>query len=207
MDKSITAILIKTEERKDNDYLIRLFSAEGIVTAVLRGVRKPGAKMKFAAQPLAFCVYELSGKQIPIVTGVSQIEDFSSVATDIVKFSACMTMLECADYSSSAVDCAESFVSLLKCIKEIIYGGADARIVAVKYLQKLLFLSGFYRPEMAKCEITDAKSLCAVIASSYLGDLSGISADGDTLCAALVNTAALFEKFFSCEIKSCRFFS
>lgn len=210
MEKSLTAIVIKAEERKDNDYLIRLFSAEGIISAVLRGVRKSGAKMKFAAQPLAFCVYELNGNQIPVVTGASQIEDFSAVAADIVKFTACTAMLEAADYSASAVDCAESFVSLLKCIKAVMYEGVDARAAAIKYMQKLLFLSGFFRPERNKNQtagMSEAKMLEIQIASSYLDDLSGLCADEDTLSAALCNTAAVFEKYFYCSVKSIRFFS
>ena len=57
MEGSVTAIVIRAEERKDSDYLLRLFSAEGVISAVMRGVRKASSKMKFAAQPFAFCVY------------------------------------------------------------------------------------------------------------------------------------------------------
>ena len=56
MEGSVTAIVIRAEERKDSDYLLRLFSAEGVISAVMRGVRKASSKMKFAAQPFAFCV-------------------------------------------------------------------------------------------------------------------------------------------------------
>ena len=94
MEGSVTAIVIRAEERKDSDYLLRLFSAEGVISAVMRGVRKASSKMKFAAQPFAFCVYELSGRgEIPVVTGATQIEDFSGIAEDIVSFSACSVML------------------------------------------------------------------------------------------------------------------
>ena len=147
MEGSVTAIVIRAEERKDSDYLLRLFSAEGVISAVMRGVRKASSKMKFAAQPFAFCVYELSGRgEIPVVTGATQIEDFSGIAEDIVSFSACSVMLEAARYSVDAVDCPDSFVSLLKCIKAVLYSAVNPAIVAIKYLQKLLFSSGFFRP-------------------------------------------------------------
>ena len=207
MEKSITAILIKAEERKESDYLVRLFSAEGIVVAVLRGVRKAGAKMKFAAQPMAFCVYELTGNQFPVVTGASQIEDFSSVCADMIQFTCCMIMLEAADYSSDAVDCAESFLSLLKSIKTIIYSSVDARLAATKFLQKLLYMSGFFRPERKKGPVVDAQSLSAAIAASYLDELPGLVADNELINAALKLNLAMFERFFSCKINSGRFFS
>ena len=206
MEKSIAAILIKADERKDNDYFVRLFSAEGIISAVFRGVRKAGSKLKYAAQPMAFCLFELTGRQTPVITGASQIEDFSSIAADIVEFTSCMIMLEAADYSSAAVDCAESFLSLLKCIKAVIYNATDARLAAIKYMQKLLFLSGFYRPERGGGEVKDARSLAAAVAGSYLDDLKNIKADSDIVNAALKATSSLFERFFDCRINSCRFF-
>lgn len=207
MEKSITAILIKAEEHKESDYLVRLFSTEGIVVAVLRGVRKAGAKMKFAAQPMAFCVYELTGNKFPVVTGASQIEDFSSVCADMIQFTCCMIMLEAADYSSAAVDCAESFLSLLKSIKTIIYSSVDARLAATKFLQKLLYMSGFFRPERKKGPVVDAQSLSAAIAASYLDELPGLVADNELINAALKLNLAMFERFFSCKINSGRFFS
>lgn len=206
MEKSITAILIRSEERKDNDYLIRLFSGEGIITAIMRGVRKPNAKLKFAAQPFAFCVYELAGKDIPVVTGAISIEDFSLLAHSVLDFSACSIMLECADYASVAVDCSELFVSLLKCLKSVAYGDCDSRIAAIKFMQKILFMSGFFRPVKDKREITDEKSLIDFIAAEYLDNLSAIKPE-DSLTNSAVNlVVSQFERTFDCKINSAGLF-
>ena len=77
MDKKLTAILIKATDVRESDKTVRLFSAEeGRVTATMRGVRKPAAKMKYAAQPFALCVYEVSEKNgKKIVTGATPVED------------------------------------------------------------------------------------------------------------------------------------
>lgn len=213
MEGSVTAIVIRAEERKDSDYLLRLFSAEGVISAVMRGVRKASSKMKFAAQPFAFCVYELSGRgEIPVVTGATQIEDFSGIAEDIVSFSACSVMLEAARYSVDAVDCPDSFVSLLKCIKAVLYSAVNPAIVAIKYLQKLLFSSGFFRPEKGelpekdKCIISPDK-LCKAVAASRLDDLLEITASDEAINSALAITADKFEKFFYCTLSSARFFT
>ena len=213
MEGSVTAIVIRAEERKDSDYLLRLFSAEGVISAVMRGVRKASSKMKFAAQPFAFCVYELSGRgEIPVVTGATQIEDFSGIAEDIVSFSACSVMLEAARYSVDAVDCPDSFVSLLKCIKAVLYSAVNPAIVAIKYLQKLLFSSGFFRPEKGelpekdKC-IISADKLCKAVAESRLDELLEITASDEAITSALAITADKFEKFFYCTLSSARFFT
>ena len=213
MEGSVTAIVIRAEERKDSDYLLRLFSAEGVISAVMRGVRKASSKMKFAAQPFAFCVYELSGRgEIPVVTGATQIEDFSGIAEDIVSFSACSVMLEAARYSVDAVDCPDSFVSLLKCIKAVLYSAVNPAIVAIKYLQKLLFSSGFFRPEKGelpekdKC-IISADKLCKAVAASRLDELLEITASDEAINSALAIPADKIEKFFYCTLSSARFFT
>ena len=213
MEGSVTAIVIRAEERKDSDYLLRLFSAEGVISAVMRGVRKASSKMKFAAQPFAFCVYELRGRgEIPGVTGATQIEDFSGIAEDIVSFSACSVMLEAARYSVDAVDCPDSFVSLLKCIKAVLYSAVNPAIVAIKYLQKLLFSSGFFRPEKGELPekdncIISADKLCKAVAASRLDELLEITASDEAINSALAITADKFEKFFYCTLSSARFFT
>lgn len=213
MEGSVTAIVIRAEERKDSDYLLRLFSAEGVISAVMRGVRKASSKMKFAAQPFAFCVYELSGRgEIPMVTGATQIEDFSGIAEDIVSFSACSVMLEAARYSVDAVDCPDSFVSLLKCIKAVLYSAVNPAIVAIKYLQKLLFSSGFFRPEKGELPekdncIISADKLCKAVAASRLDELLEITASDEAINSALAITVDKFEKFFYCTLSSARFFT
>ena len=48
---------------KDHDKLLTLFTAErGIVFTGIKGVRKPNAKLAFAAQPFAFAEYVLVEK-------------------------------------------------------------------------------------------------------------------------------------------------
>ena len=65
MEGSVTAIVIRAEERKDSDYLLRLFSAEGVISAVMRGVRKASSKMKFAAQPRSACTNSAAEVKFP----------------------------------------------------------------------------------------------------------------------------------------------
>ena len=54
MEIKTEAIVLHTVDYKDNDKLLTLFSPTlGKITAGIRGVKKPTAKLAFAAQPFA----------------------------------------------------------------------------------------------------------------------------------------------------------
>ena len=63
MEEKVRAVVLRGVDYKDNDKILTLFSLEsGLITAAIRGVKKAGAKLKFAAQPFCFCEYVLSVK-------------------------------------------------------------------------------------------------------------------------------------------------
>ena len=204
MDKSITAILIKTEELRDYDYRVTLFSAEGIERAVMRGVRKKDAKLKFACQPFAFCQYELSTKNNVIVTGASQIENLSSIVVDVDKFTMGCIMLESVENAVNAVDSSLLFVALLKSLKALLYSNADPRLVTMKFLQKILHESGFCRFETSDDNTATVSGLIGAVAGSFLDDLDGITADEETIVAGLYRIVTLFNEQMDCTLKSAR---
>ena len=54
MDIVINAIVLKSVDYKDNDKILTLYSPEkGKITAGIKGVKKSGAKLKFASEPFA----------------------------------------------------------------------------------------------------------------------------------------------------------
>ena len=58
MEIKTEAVVLGSTDYKDNDKLLTLFSPTmGKITANIRGVKKPKAKLAFAAQPFAFCEY------------------------------------------------------------------------------------------------------------------------------------------------------
>ena len=55
MEWKTDALMLGGIDYKDHDKLLTLFTAErGIVFTGIKGVRKPNAKLAFAAQPFAF---------------------------------------------------------------------------------------------------------------------------------------------------------
>lgn len=59
MEEKINALMIRSVDYADNDKILSLFSLEqGVISAKIRGVKKAGAKLKFAAEP--FCLPNIS---------------------------------------------------------------------------------------------------------------------------------------------------
>jgi len=57
-EKIVDAIVLKSQDYKENDKIVYLFSpAEGKFSAVLKGVKKASAKLKFAGEPFCFAEY------------------------------------------------------------------------------------------------------------------------------------------------------
>ena len=55
MNKSVTAIVLRSEDYRDYDKKLKLFTQEGqVMRVIIKGVKKSGAKLRFAAQPFAF---------------------------------------------------------------------------------------------------------------------------------------------------------
>ena len=62
MEEKINALMIRSVDYADNDKILSLFSLEqGVISAKIRGVKKAGAKLKFAAEPFCFAEYILAG--------------------------------------------------------------------------------------------------------------------------------------------------
>ena len=63
MEIKTDAIVLQSIDYKDNDKLLTLFSPTlGKITAGIRGVKKPKAKLAFSAQPFCFAEYILAEK-------------------------------------------------------------------------------------------------------------------------------------------------
>ena len=61
MEQIVNALMLKAADYNENDKILTLLTAErGRITAGIKGVKKAGAKLKFAAQPFCFAEYVLS---------------------------------------------------------------------------------------------------------------------------------------------------
>ena len=198
MNKSVTAIVLRSEEYRDYDKRLKLFTEEGeVLRVVIRGVKKPSAKLRFAAQPFAFCNYELSGKgDSYVVTGAMAIEDLFRVS-DYDVFSAGCIMLEAAEKTCEVQPNPQLFVLLLKRLKTLLYGNLNPLLPAISYIQNAIHKSGYaYVYDAPKANPTTVMELLACTENLD----TQFSADDLLIKRTFAKIAARFEDKFSCAL-------
>lgn len=94
----VNAIVLRTADYLENDKILTLLTAErGKITAGIKGVKKAGAKLKFAAQPFCFAEYilaERAGRYT--VVQASECESFYELRGDVNKYYAACAVCETA---------------------------------------------------------------------------------------------------------------
>ena len=198
----VTAILTKAEDVGENDRLVRLFTMEGgMLRAKIRGVKKPKAKLKFAAQPFAFCKYDLAKRgAYYTVTSATQIESLIAVTYDEKKYLAGCVMLEISDVAVDEIKCPELFVKLLKALKTLIYDDtANPYLVAAKYAIAALAEQGYGGAYTGK---SSAEKLLETLRHTALVGLKDITCDDNVAANALKRAANDCEYYFDKRIIS-----
>lgn len=163
MERKTDAIVLRTAEYKDADKILTLLTPfEGKITAGIRGVKKAGAKLAFAAQPFAFCEYVLTEKNGRNTVVSAYLHDgFFSLRTDIVRFyAACAVTEACDALSAEGEENQGMFVSAAETLRSLAY--AEER------------------------EETCGETLCcflltALFESGYMIDLNGCGACGEEI--------------------------
>ena len=124
MEIKTEAIVLQAIDYKDNDKLLTLFSPSlGRITAGIKGVKKPKAKLAFSAQPFCFAEYILAEKGGRYtVTNAYLHESFFPLRLDIVRFYAACAMAEaCLAILYENEDYEGLFVALIEGLKNLAY--------------------------------------------------------------------------------------
>ncbi|PWM72637.1 MAG: DNA repair protein RecO [Bacillota bacterium] len=83
----VNALMIKSVDYADNDKILTLFSLEqGVISAKIRGVKKAGAKLKFAAEPFCFAEYVLTEGSLKSVANASLTDSFYPLREDLFRY-------------------------------------------------------------------------------------------------------------------------
>ncbi len=145
MEIIVNALVIKSLDYKDNDKILTLFSLErGKITAGIKGVKKSGAKLKFASEPFAFCEFILAEKQGRYtVIGADYIDSFYNLRLDLLKYYASSVILETLNLLTSENEPSPEFFSLaISAIKSVNYQVGELKVLS-GYLLKLIEISGY----------------------------------------------------------------
>ena len=155
------AIVVRAVPYHETDMIVTLVSAEhGKLTATARGCLKPKAKLRYAAEPLNFGDYILSGNNGRfVITDCSQIESFSPVTADIDRFYAASLTLEVLNKLTPDEAQPALFVSALTTLGDLAYSqDKDVDELVTDFLLEALKINGndldFKHCNVCKCDIT-----------------------------------------------------
>ena len=146
MEEKCRAVVVRAVDYKDNDKILTLFSLEGgLISAAIRGVKKAGAKLKFAAQPFCFCEYVLNKKgDKRSVVSADIIESFYPIREDIEKYYSGAVALEFVnDFVQEGMEGESLFLLLLEFFKSLCYTDAPPKLALAKFLLGALSFAGY----------------------------------------------------------------
>lgn len=146
MDVKTEAIVLQSKDYKDNDKLLTLFSPDlGKITAGIRGVKKPKAKLAFASQPFCFAEYVLAEKGGRYtVTGAYLHESFFDLRTDITRFYAACAAAEICQTLAQENEAHEGlFIAFINCLKSLCLAQDDCTEALLSFALVALHESGF----------------------------------------------------------------
>ncbi len=145
MEEKQNGIVLSGINFSENDKLLNIFTLEkGVVCAKIKGVKKAGAKLKFAAEPFCFAefIFSRSGDKRTVI-GASLIDSFYPIRENIQKFFCAGTVTEFIKhfYQEEMVD-EKEFMLTINALKEIAYTD-DYLSALVKFLVLALENQGF----------------------------------------------------------------
>lgn len=146
MEVKTEAIVLQSIDYKDSDKLLTLFSPTlGRITAGIRGVKKPKAKLAFSAQPFCFAEYILAEKGGRYtVTNAYLHESFFALRYDIVRFYAACAMAEiCLAILYENETYEGLFVALIEGLKALALDDTDSAEAVLTFTLVALRESGY----------------------------------------------------------------
>lgn len=155
-EEKVNGIVIRAADYQDNDRLVKLYTPEaGKVQAVLRGVKKAGAKLKYAAQLFHFGEYVFAAKSAGFrtVTNCASHEPFSKLYAGGAPetYFAASFILDLIDKATPDREPnPEMFILLLKALREFLKQNADPKMIAAYFTLKALRAAG-YRYKFGEC--------------------------------------------------------
>ena len=124
MDGRIKGIIIRATDYRESDRILDVFTSDGIVAIMAKGVRAPSAKLKNLSNIFTYGEFVFqAGRGRKVLSGGEIIENFFPCWTDPKKYASAMICLEIAEKLFKNVEeTEEDFIALLKGLKEIAYG-------------------------------------------------------------------------------------
>ena len=146
MEEVLSGIVLGGVNFSENDKILSVLTLEqGVVSAKIKGVKKAGAKLKFASEPFCFAqfVFAKTGKN-RTVTGASLIDSFYPIRQDVYKYFAGGAVLEYTrKFLKEGIVSTEFFHQVSEALKLMAYSDQCPESVLIDFLINALSLSGY----------------------------------------------------------------
>jgi DNA repair protein RecO (recombination protein O) len=153
MEVKVNALVVKTVDYKDSDKILTLYSLEkGKITAGIKGVRKSGAKLKFASEPFCFAEYILNEKNGRYtVIGASYIDSFYELRLNLEKYYLSAIIGEFLNlFTEEEMQDTELFDLSINAIKNICYNSLE-RVHLADFLYRAIKILGYGIDDTSCC--------------------------------------------------------
>lgn len=146
MQEKFTGLVLGGVNFGENDKILTIFTLEkGLITAKIKGVKKAGAKLKFASEPFCFAEFITTGTLSKrVVTGASLIESFYSIREDIHKFFCGGAILEFTrKLLREDIVSKELFSLSIEGLKELSFSNENPKKILALFLINALSVVGY----------------------------------------------------------------
>jgi DNA repair protein RecO (recombination protein O) len=157
LEEKVKGIVIGSADFKESDRLITLFTLEkGILNAILKGVKKPNSKLKFAKEIFCFGEFILTQKAgvkngFYIIIGCDLVDNFFDLSQNFDKYFEGCKLLEIIKFVSKiGQQDVGLFIELLKALKTLTYENVARNLILCKFLLKIFEATG-YKLNLNKC--------------------------------------------------------
>lgn len=146
MEEKLNGIVLSGVSVGESDKILNIFTIEkGTVSAKIKGVKKAGAKLKFAQEPFCFAefIFSVRGDK-RTVTGASLVDSFYPIRNDIERFYCGGAVIEfIKKFAKENITSSDLFLAATGALKTIAYDDENPRSALVKFLLRALKISGY----------------------------------------------------------------
>lgn len=146
MEEKLNGVVLSGVSVGECDKILNIFTLEkGTVSAKIKGVKKAGAKLKFASEPFCFAefVFSVRGDK-RTVTGASLTDSFYPLRNDVTRFYCGGAVLEYVKkFAKENIVSAELFLSVVNALKRLAYENGSPQNALVGFFLNALKISGY----------------------------------------------------------------
>ena len=194
MESKTDALLLRAVDYGENDKIVTLLTADrGKIAAAVKGVKKAGAKLRFAAQPFCFAEYVFATRGTRnTVTSASLYDAFFPLCEDMTRYYAAAVVTDACD--KVVLGGMQSGALLVAAVSALEGLCSDEPLALVRFLLAALSFAG-YPVEAGECPA------CGRVPA---GRMRFSFADGAFFCDACLPDAVPASESTFCAVRAAQ---